>query len=233
VLRTVPHDSRHPIPAPVTDSLRLSVTRSIARRLILMIPTLIGVSLLITALLRLLPGDAVDILVTENAVGGGSQVFKEIVDQRLIAAGVDPVQAGFGDRIPVENELVGNQPTSTASISSIEAQDPCADLDAWDDAIAALNTALVDTATARAVIEAGLLTMDRIEAGYVLTIDGGNAETRKARLTLALADDACHEAARGQVATARQALADADRRVLVTRERCRLLRAALALVGDA
>jgi peptide/nickel transport system permease protein len=81
----------------------------IARRLVLMIPTLIGVSLLITALLRLLPGDAVDLLVTENAVGGGSQAFKEIVDQRMIAAGIDPVQAGFGDRIKFENELIAPQ----------------------------------------------------------------------------------------------------------------------------
>jgi hypothetical protein len=75
--------------------------------------------------------------------------------------------------------------------------------------------------------------MERIEAGLMLTIEGSNAETRKARLTLALADDARYEAARGQVAAARQALADADRRVLVTRERCRLLRATLALVSDA
>ena len=74
-----------------------------------MIPTLIGVSLLITALLRLLPGDAVDILVTENAQGGGSQAFKEIVDRRLVASGIDPVQAGFGDRIKIENELIAAQ----------------------------------------------------------------------------------------------------------------------------
>jgi peptide/nickel transport system permease protein len=85
------------------------MSQYIIRRLILMIPTLIGVSLLITALLRLLPGDAVDILVTENAVGGGSQVFKEIVDQRLVAAGIDPVQAGFGDRIKFEDQLIAAQ----------------------------------------------------------------------------------------------------------------------------
>jgi peptide/nickel transport system permease protein len=85
------------------------MTQYIIRRLLLMIPTLIGVSLLITALLRLLPGDAVDILVTENAVGGGSQAFKEIVDGRLVEAGIDPVQAGFGDRIAIENELVAGQ----------------------------------------------------------------------------------------------------------------------------
>jgi peptide/nickel transport system permease protein len=85
------------------------MTQYITRRLLLMIPTLIGVSLLITGLLRLLPGDAVDILVTENAVGGGSQVFKEIVDGRLRAKGIDPVQAGFGDRIKIEDELMAAQ----------------------------------------------------------------------------------------------------------------------------
>lgn len=85
------------------------MAKYVVRRLILMIPTVIGVSLLITALLRLLPGDAVDILVTENAIGGGSQAFKGIVDEKLIAAGIDPVQAGFGDRIKFENELIAAQ----------------------------------------------------------------------------------------------------------------------------
>jgi len=85
------------------------MTQYIVRRVLLMIPTLIGVSLLITALLRLLPGDAVDILVTENAIGGGSEAFKQLVDQRLADRGVDPVQASFGERIQVESELIGAQ----------------------------------------------------------------------------------------------------------------------------
>jgi peptide/nickel transport system permease protein len=85
------------------------MAKYVVRRLLLMIPTVIGVSLLITALLRLLPGDAVDILVTENAIGGGSQAFKAIVDEKLVAAGIDPVQAGFGDRIKYENELIAAQ----------------------------------------------------------------------------------------------------------------------------
>jgi peptide/nickel transport system permease protein len=59
--------------------------------------------------LRLLPGDAVDILVTENAVGGGSQVFKDMVDEKLIEQGIDPIQAGFGDRAKVENEFIAAQ----------------------------------------------------------------------------------------------------------------------------
>src|SRR5262249_34870969 len=31
------------------------------------------------------------------------------VDQGMVAAGIDPVQAGFGDRIKFENELIGAQ----------------------------------------------------------------------------------------------------------------------------
>lgn len=79
------------------------------RRVLMMIPTVIGVSLLITALIRLLPGDAVDILVTENSVGGGSQAFKEIVNAELQKRGIDPANAGFGDAIKVENELIAAQ----------------------------------------------------------------------------------------------------------------------------
>lgn len=85
------------------------MTQYIARRIILMIPTLIGVSLLVTAFLRLLPGDAVDILVTENAVGGGNQAFQELVDERLRDQGIDPVAASFPERNMAEAELIADQ----------------------------------------------------------------------------------------------------------------------------
>ncbi|MFN8558949.1 MAG: ABC transporter permease [Dehalococcoidia bacterium] len=85
------------------------MSQYIIRRVLLMIPTLLGVSLLITALLKLLPGDAVDVLVADNAVAGGSAAFKQIVDERMVAAGLDPVQAGFGDRIKFENDLLEPQ----------------------------------------------------------------------------------------------------------------------------
>jgi peptide/nickel transport system permease protein len=85
------------------------VTQYIIRRLLLMVPTLIGVSLLITAFLRLLPGDAVDILVTENSVQGAGAAFKDMVDRRLVAMGIDPIQASFKERGDVENELIAAQ----------------------------------------------------------------------------------------------------------------------------
>jgi len=70
----------------------------IVRRLLLMIPTLIGVSLVVTGLLRLLPADAVDVLVAGGEVQGGGAAFKDIVDQRLSKDGKDPTKASITDR---------------------------------------------------------------------------------------------------------------------------------------
>jgi hypothetical protein len=127
----------------------------------------------------------------------------------------------------MKNGTITTRPTPT-----IERYDPRADLDAWDDAITALDAALTDAAHARAIIEAETETLDRLQAAYVLAIDGGNAESRKARLTLALAGDARYEQHRQAHTTARRELLDAERRVQVMRERCRLLRAVLALAGS-
>src|SRR5215211_1638430 len=104
-----------------------------------------------------------------------------------------------------------------------------ADLDSWDSTIADLDAALRDAASARAAIDEAADATERIEAGKVLDIAGPNAEARKARLTLELADDARYLAALARQREARAALADADRRVIVARERCRLLRTALSL----
>jgi len=81
----------------------------IVRRLLLMIPTLIGVSLLITGLLRLLPADAVDVLVAGGEVQGGGEAFKELVDQRLVKDGKDPAKASITDKARAENALIGEQ----------------------------------------------------------------------------------------------------------------------------
>jgi peptide/nickel transport system permease protein len=83
------------------------MTQYIIRRIILMIPTLIGVSLLVTAFLRLLPGDAVDILVTENSVGGGNQAFAELVTARMVEDGLDP--NSFSDRTLTENRMIAER----------------------------------------------------------------------------------------------------------------------------
>ena len=83
----------------------------IIRRCILMVPTLIGVSLLVTALLRLLPADAVDILVAGGEVQGGPESFNEIVNRRLAAEGKDPAALGgfSSDRLRMEKTVVNEQ----------------------------------------------------------------------------------------------------------------------------
>ncbi len=81
----------------------------ILRRLLLMIPTLIGVSLVVTGLLRLLPADAVDVLVAGGEVQGGGEAFKELVDKRLTEDGKDPLTASITDKARAENALIGEQ----------------------------------------------------------------------------------------------------------------------------
>ncbi len=81
----------------------------IIRRLLLMIPTLVGVSLVVTGLLRLLPADAVDVLVAGGEVQGGGEAFKEIVDKRLQSDGKDPATATITDRARAENAVINEQ----------------------------------------------------------------------------------------------------------------------------
>lgn len=81
----------------------------IVRRLLLMIPTLIGVSLVVTGLLRLLPADAVDVLVAGGEVQGGGAAFKDIVDQRLAKDGKDPTKASITDRARMESTVINDQ----------------------------------------------------------------------------------------------------------------------------
>ena len=63
-----------------------------------------------------------------------------------------------------------------------------------------------------------------------LAATGNNAEARKAALTLMLADDPSYQGLIAQSRAARQRLAEAERRVIVLKERCRLLRSAVALM---
>lgn len=98
-----------------------------------MIPTLIGVSLLVTGLLRLLPADAVDILVSQGEVQGGLASFKEIVDERLTADGKDPATVSITDRTRAENAVINEQlqregidPASAAPSQKSQAQNTLA-----------------------------------------------------------------------------------------------------------
>jgi peptide/nickel transport system permease protein len=85
------------------------VTQYIIRRILLMIPTLLGVSLLVTAFVRMLPGDAVDILTSNNEIQGRDEILKTVVNERLVAQGKDPATAGFPDRKPIQDEIIATQ----------------------------------------------------------------------------------------------------------------------------
>lgn len=98
------------------------------------------------------------------------------------------------------------------------------ELDLLDSVIADLSLALADAALARQQVDAAALLLERIEAAHVLTVEGKNETERRARLTLALADDGRYEQTRQQHAAARYGLADAERRAELCRQRARLLR---------
>src|SRR5215213_10965667 len=131
----------------------------------------------------------------------------------------------------MEEDVVmnGTANLQVAGLVLMPQTDARAELDAWSTAIADLDVAMADLAGSRTEIEALSNLLDRIEAGKVLSIEGPNAEARKARLTLELADDSRYQAHLDSIRQARERLADADRRVAVARERCRLLRAALTI----
>jgi len=129
----------------------------------------------------------------------------------------------------MEEDVVmnGTANLQVAGLVLMPQTDARAELDAWSTAIADLDAAMADLAGSRTEIEALSNLLDRIEASKVLSIEGPNAEARKARLTLELADDARYQGTLADLRRARERLADADRRVAIARERCRLLRAAL------
>ena len=101
------------------------------------------------------------------------------------------------------------------------------DLDAYDSAIAELDAALTDAARERLIIHEAGTELALMEAQVSLTVEGRNEAERKARLTVALHENSEYEQARVRDRDARFRLADAERRVMVARERCRLLRCAL------
>ena len=100
-------------------------------------------------------------------------------------------------------------------------------LDTWDDAIGALDVALTDAAAARRDLADAQSEMDCLEAAVMLRIEGGNAEQRKARITLALAELPAYQGVAAEARNARVRLADAGQRATIAKERCRLVRAAL------
>ena len=105
-----------------------------------------------------------------------------------------------------------------------------ADLDAWDDELTSFNVALVDAAVARDRLTETVRLLEVEEARVVLGAVGGNAETRKAAVTLALNEECpAYQTLLMQSREGRLKLADAERRAELARQRCRLLREAVRL----
>ena len=122
--------------------------------------------------------------------------------------------------------MITSAPVRT--IPALEAADRRGDLGAWDDCIGAMDVASRDGVGARREVDELGTILERIEASTVLRIEGPNADARKARLTSERADDARYCGVLADLRASRVWPADADRRVLVGRECCRLLRAARA-----
>lgn len=82
-----------------------------------MIPTVLGVSLVVMGMVRLLPGDAVQIMVSENASGGAREGFEVVTTEEL----ADPSWPGVE---PVENpDEAGFQRSQDAGLDAIAATD--------------------------------------------------------------------------------------------------------------
>jgi hypothetical protein len=108
-----------------------------------------------------------------------------------------------------------------------------ASLSDWDGFIIDWSIARQDVADARQEVARLTLTLERIRAAHFLCITGGNAQTRKARLTLALADDARYQAHLGVLHATRAELAEAERQAGIARERCKMLAADVACMRAA
>ena len=102
-------------------------------------------------------------------------------------------------------------------------------LEEWQKTIDRLDGALRLAAAARQAIALNEDHKSLAEAELTLKVEGKNELERKARLRLALLDDDVWPKADVALQEAREQLADAERRIAVSKERCRLLRAAAAL----
>ena len=103
-------------------------------------------------------------------------------------------------------------------------------LDEYDNVIAALDLALRDADAARRTLDHARRRMDVAEARIIAAgVEGKNEAERKARLLLALLEDRPHRDADQQAQDAAEEQRQAERQVRVVTERCRLLRASLAL----
>ena len=119
--------------------------------------------------------------------------------------------------------------TYPPTVRDPDALDPTgALLDELDSLIAELDAALGDHNAGRTVVADAELELSIIEASLTLTTEGRNEAERKARLVLALREDGGYQALAAAAREARATIHQAERRLTVVKERCRLVRAALA-----
>ena len=102
-------------------------------------------------------------------------------------------------------------------------------MDDWDSTITALDAALADAASARRDLADAERETDLLEARALLSITGANADTRKAALAIQLAESPAYQCLVSEGRAARERLTDAERRVIILKERCRLHRSAVAM----
>jgi hypothetical protein len=101
----------------------------------------------------------------------------------------------------------------------------------WRQTIQSLSEALAAVGSAKDRIVSLTRAQDLEEAERMLIIDGKNAEQRNANLKMRLAASPSYEANLTALKTARLDLADAERRVNVAREHCRLFQAYAGIYG--
>lgn len=103
-------------------------------------------------------------------------------------------------------------------------------LDELDTLIGELDSALADTNAARLVISDAEMEMELIAASITLMAGGKNEAERKARLALALREDAGYQHFAATARAARASLFGAERRAAVLKQRIALVRHALGLL---
>jgi hypothetical protein len=104
-------------------------------------------------------------------------------------------------------------------------------LDEWDTVIEELNATLGRLNAARHDLTEAEEELTVIEARAVLEVSGGNAETRRAQLTLLLAEHPTYQRTAARVKASQEGVREAERHLSVLKERGRLLRAATALIA--
>ncbi len=149
-------------------------------------------------------------------------------DARIVTC---PVGVSLWPGVPLTgvDAMTTATPTRNGHVATIEQVDPALDLERWEEQITALDRSMREAAAARRDLDEQTAILERIEASKVLEIAGPNEAARRARLTLELADDARYLATVRAIDEQRMRLMMAERRAELLRERCKLLRAALAL----